>query len=531
MYRLLIVDDEQIVIDSIRFIVEKNFDNIVVVGGAKSGKDAIEMAEIFKPDIVFMDIKMSSIDGIEAIKEIRKRLKDVIVVIITAYDYFSYAREAVNMNVLEYILKPVSKEKIVESLNRALEVLDQKRQNIQREIEMVDKFKKIVPYLESQFIYSFLLENEAYNNLSFYEEVFGMNLGYGYIILLKIEEGPFSSEGNIKYSIKKYDNFNFAREILKGHLNCLVGNINLNRIIAYVPVPKDEEYLIRNKAIEISDKVKKELEDRYLISCRIGIGRPYDIENFLKSYEEADKALKMKGKERIVHFSDIVAHGELYDDYPLNKEKILIEKVVLGDETAVELIFGEIFDWMIYKYGGDYNRIKNRLFELMVVLLRFLSMHGFENVMAEQEKFKNIIENSNAKTLKVNFVDNLIKIIFKMKKLRNENINKTIREVMDYIEKNYDKEITLDDIAKKVNLSYHYFSKFFKEETGRNFSDYLMEIRIEKAKEFLKDDPSLNIKEVSYMVGYRDPNYFSKIFKKIVGVKPTEYREWLLKLS
>ena len=113
-----------------------------------------------------------------------------------------------------------------------------------------------------------------------------------------------------------------------------------------------------------------------------------------------------------------------------------------------------------------------------------------------------------------------------------ENINKgsvdhthhLIKKALEYIEENYSKDISLDDISKELNLSTYYFSKLFKEEKGENFVEYLTERRVEKAKELMKD-PSRSIKEISSECGYSDPNYFSRIFKKNTGMTPTEYKD------
>ena len=96
-----------------------------------------------------------------------------------------------------------------------------------------------------------------------------------------------------------------------------------------------------------------------------------------------------------------------------------------------------------------------------------------------------------------------------------------------YIEENYHGNITLDDAARQVNMSYHYFSKFFKESTGRNFVDYLTDLRMKKARQFLQET-GMNIKAISREIGYSDPNYFSKAFKKYTGLTPTEYRHSVL---
>ena len=115
MIKLLIADDEYLVLDSLKMIISKNLDEVEIVGTAGSGREAIEKALVLKPDVIFMDIHMPGIDGMEAIRQIKAANSNALFVIITAYEFFDYAKEAINMGVSEYLLKPVSKNKVIEN--------------------------------------------------------------------------------------------------------------------------------------------------------------------------------------------------------------------------------------------------------------------------------------------------------------------------------------------------------------------------------------------------------------------------------
>ena len=125
MYKIMLADDEGIVIDSLNYIIEKNFGEECLVKFAKTGRKVIELAESFRPDIAIMDIQMPGINGIDAMKEIREFNKSTIFIVMSAYDKFDYAREAINLGVLEYLNKPVEQSKIVEVLKRAMRNIDE----------------------------------------------------------------------------------------------------------------------------------------------------------------------------------------------------------------------------------------------------------------------------------------------------------------------------------------------------------------------------------------------------------------------
>jgi len=530
MYRLLVADDEHIVVESIRFIVEKNFDNIVVIAEACTGKDAIEQVEIFKPDIVFMDIRMPGINGIEAIKEIKKRHPDTLVIILTAYDYFTYAKEALTLNVLDFLIKPIDKNKVVESIQKAIQILSRKMADVQNELVMKEKYRRLADYLEHEFVYSALLENDHYKRLVFYQEILNMDLHYGYVMLLNIDEsvsGTLSGEP-MRQSLEKQEIQDLFRMSLKSRTNCLVGAVTLNRGIAYIPVAQGtDEYVVRNQSIEIANKVKKELDAKLGISCPIGIGRALNVENLLKSYEEADKAIKLAqaaGDGGVSHISDIILPSETQDYYPLNKQNILIDRIVSGNTEEAKELFEELFNWMAFM-DKDVQKIKNRFFEISLDIFRALPAQGMANGrIVHQQKMMKTLELSDLTLLKMNFWRGILEITLDIKNQNEERRNELIEKVKHYVADNFSKDIKLNDMAKKVNMSYHYFSKFFKDETGHNFTDYLANIRIKEARKLFHED-TCSIKEVSVQVGYKDPNYFSKIFKKMVGLTPTEFRE------
>ncbi|MDI6914309.1 MAG: response regulator [Desulfitobacteriaceae bacterium] len=530
MYRLLVADDEHIVVESIRFIAEKNFDNVVVIAEAGTGKEAIEQVEIFKPDIVFMDIRMPGIDGIEAIKEIKKRHPDTLVIILTAYDYFTYAQEALTLNVLDFLIKPIDKSKVVESIQKAIHILARKMADVQNELAMKEKLRRLADYLEHEFVYSALLENDQYKRLEFYQEILNMDLHYGYVMLLNLDEsvsGSLSGEP-MRQSLKKQEIQDLFRMSLKSRANCLVGAVTLNRGIAFIPVVQGmDEYAVRNRSIEIANEVKEALDTKLNMGCAIGIGRAYNVENLLKSYEEADKAIKLAqaaGGGGVSHISDIILPSEIQDYYPLNKQKILIDRIVGGDTEEAKELFEELFNWMSFM-DKDMRKIKNRFFEISLDILRALSAQGLETGQIEHQRWiMETLESRDLTLLKMNFWRHILEITLELKSQREERRNELIENVKHHLAANFSKDIKLNDVAKEANMSYHYFSKFFKDETGHNFTDYLVNIRIKEAKKLLDED-ACSIKEVSVQVGYKDPNYFSKIFKKMVGLTPTEFRE------
>jgi len=531
MLKIFIADDEQIVIDSIKFIIEKNNVKADVIGFAKSGREAVEKIIDLKPDIVFMDIRMPGINGIEAIKQIKDQYKDILFVIISAYEYFNYAKDAIELGVIDYLLKPLNKSKIIEVITSASDIISEKKVRIAKELELREKLNKILPYIEGQFLYSQLFNESDLNELSFYEDIFHMKLNYGYIILGNIiSDEKLNNENNLLISIEKQKFFDYFKEVFKDLTKCIVSAPLINSIFAYIPVEDNiNSYEIKNISIDLAKKFLDYIGEELKIQYKLGIGRPYYIENFINSFREAEIATKITNKDIIMHFDDAAIVLETSRDlYPAGKENIFLDKIISGNLEQAIIIFNDIYEWMILNYGKDIDKLKSRILEIITNIKRAIPYYSEKIYYLESEYYLDLLKTTDVEEIKLKFISNLRGLFENINIIKGKEINNITGKVIKYITENYNKNITMVDAAKEINMSYHYFSKFFKEQTGENFVDFITNFRILKAKEMLKDE-SQTIKEIAYNIGYSDPNYFSKLFKKSTGLSPTEYR--LLNIS
>jgi two-component system response regulator YesN len=214
-------------------------------------------------------------------------------------------------------------------------------------------------------------------------------------------------------------------------------------------------------------------------------------------------------------------------NYPIEKERDLLRLISLGDKAGSQKVLNEIFGHIFFSTGGDFEVIKARILELVVLLSR-AALEGGADVeqifglnyryLNEIHSFKTIEELTYwLSKIMMRFTD----CVFNLTGVKHVDV---IYRAVDYVKKNYMKKITLEDVASHVYLSPAYFSKIFKEEMSTNFNNYLNRVRIEMSKNLLMDD-SLSLVDISNYVGYEDQSYFSKVFKKMVGVSPGKYRE------
>jgi len=531
MYKVMIADDEKVAIDSLQFIIEKNFPDAEIVSTARSGREAIEQAEENVPDILFMDIRMPGINGIEAIREIRKRHTQIVIIVLTAFDQFEFAKEAVNLGVMEYLLKPVSRVKVIEVVGKAMARIRAEEEKRRLEQEMKEKLEYAGPIMENGFVYSLLLFDDNSKELFDYKRIFDIKEDGGYILTVEFVDGTTGeNEGNkIGYSFRGEQFYPFLNDTVKALVKCIVGPVMLNRVVVVVPTDAKDEFACRLEAINLAETLLLRLSENLDCGLKIGVGKVYPRFDMLSSsYEESLKALRYLQGAGVMHFMDIAAHAtEVGSGYPEYKEKLLLQKVSVGDTPESVNALGCIFDWLVREYGDQPLKIKNKLLEIIFLINHMSWEYEPGGGTSGDDFLEEMLSIGDLGELRLWCRKRVENVIAQVNSYRDYRAGGLTKRAKEYIKANYSKAITLEDVAREINVSPQYLSKLFKEETGENFIDYLTGIRIRIAKSLL-EGVDASIKEICYSIGYSDPNYFSRIFKKIVGLTPTEYKDEFL---
>ena len=528
MYKIMLADDEGIVIDSVKFIIEKEFGDQCIVEFAKTGRSVIELAESFRPDIAIMDIQMPGINGIEAMKEIRSFSKNIIFIVMSAYDKFDYAKEAIKLGVMEYITKPMERTKIVDALSRAMRQIDADREKRSNELLIKEKLEMIEPIIESGLVYNILLKEHFKEDIESYMSILELDAQYGYMMAIVCgdEQRGNHMTNAIGSSIRISGKYSEIRNSLKEYFKCVVGSIMSNKIAVFVPC--DEHFEDYNERIELINRARelvRELRKGTDISFRIGIGAIRPIKDLSESYQEALKAL-VATTGSVAHVDDLPIGCEYEDNYPIDLEKSMFDRIERGDADKALEASDSYFEWMRETQSSSVMAVKLKILEfvLRAETLAYQSGGQTYRFNARDEYLPQIIEMSDFDQMKSWFLNKISEACKNILSKKEERSNSIIEQAKIHIRENFAKDISLDDVSRTVNISPYYFSKIFKEETGVNFIEYLTNIRIDKAKELLsRTDHSM--KEICAMCGYSDPNYFSRSFKKNVGVTPTEYKE------
>lgn len=309
MYRILIADDEGIMLESLKTLIQKNFPLECEIECVKTGRAAVEAAERFKPDIAFLDIQMPGLNGIQAMQEIRKYNNYTLFIIVTAFDRFSFAKEAINLGVIDYLTKPVNHKVIVDVLMRAMKIIDENRLKVSDDRKVRERMAAVIPIIESGFVFSILLQDDFSGRSEMYKELLDIREDYGQVLV--VEWGDEERDGQLSNpvgaGVKAFAQESVFRGFLRESFDAVPGPIICNRIIAYLARSENssdeqERSLVIAKALHTIRRMKAVLDFRY----RIGFGSVHPFSNANESYKEALTALYECGRT-VCHFDDYSA--------------------------------------------------------------------------------------------------------------------------------------------------------------------------------------------------------------------------------
>lgn len=518
MYKILVIDEEMMVIDSLKKIINYNLNEANVVGYANTGRDAVEKAKKIKPDIIIIEVKLSCFNGFDTIDLIKKIVPKVHVVILSAYDNFDFAREAIALSVDDYLLKPINKTVLIHSLKRVIHMIKEDKQNKEDETERNLFIDNTVEFVEYSFIYSILFKGNSNEDILRYKKLLNLS-DHGYIMnieLINSDDYRSASENKLE---SKYE---CLKKVISKYHRSIIGPQILNRIVIFILDDDIDTNSDKQKveSTELANIITMKLKKVYNVDAMIGIGNSYDISNMHLSYDEAIKSLHYGySNNSPIHIRDLGKKTQInYMNY-YDIEQRLLESIKLNKNKSLDL-FAILLDMLTTLKVDDR---KNKIMELLVI-----ASYTMHNLSQNEEQFINYSRYfEEIQEIKDNEIASwaLSKFQYILKSMRvskEDKMSNITSMAIKYIEEHYNEEISLYDVSKYVSVTPQYFSKLFKDETGYNFVEWITNTRVKKAKD-LMNNKDKTIKEVCYMVGYHDPNYFSRIFKKIVGVSPTDY--------
>ncbi|HEX2945025.1 MAG TPA: response regulator [Clostridia bacterium] len=537
MFKVLIIDDEPIIRKGLRNIINwKNF-GCEVCGEAADGLEGIDLIRKLLPDIIVTDIKMPETDGLTMLREIKDSVPDSKIIILTGHRDFDYVHEALKIGAFDFLLKPSKIEELTSVITRAVKELKFKKERSEEFEKLNVLFKQNVSVLREKFLYDVIYEiNTNEDDIRQKFELFNIKNNNFHMLIIQNDSDDSNDSDISQYDrhLYQFGIINMFNEVFTDTFDVI--NVTLNNIgLAFIVMLKDET----ENTVELIDKKCSYLQD-IICNCfgftvTIAVSAEgCKLTQLPQKFKECREALEHKfymGSNSIILHSDINTFFKYDDNSMLEKlQKALIEGIKSGNEQSVRDRLKDIY---IYVKTIDPSRkefIKNFYWNLISSInnIRTSLMSGDSDKKLEYSELGGLyglIEKcTNSDELNTLLDESARSVTSKVNSYNNKSIKLILRKAVEYLQNHYNEQITLNEVAEHTFVSTYYISRMFKKEMGKNFVDYLNEIRIEKAKEMLRD-VRYKTYEVAEQVGIPDAHYFSKLFKKYVGVTPTEFRE------
>jgi two-component system response regulator YesN len=533
MFKVFLVEDEIVVREGIRNTIHWEQYGFIYAGDASDGELALPLIRQIQPDLIITDIKMPFMDGLALIELVRTELPRTKIVIISGYDDFSYAQQAISLGVEQYLLKPILKEKMVEILNE----LHNKMEAEQQQQEYLAKFQR-----EAQ-------DYEMFSRRRFFEQIVAGGLSVSEICetakALGIDvNAPFYNTVFFSLNSAEYDGStpesytdalavvqDNIRQYTASHSELILFNWNVTTNVVLVKGGQDDiEQLTRHCIENIQGCCDVAGCD---VDWHIACGSPVSRLSAIPAC--AMEASRILSYRYLCPEEHILTEESIQDFRKKDGSKEDTCKTEIDQECVRKFLSngaGEEIDRFIdqlLQSAGE-EAVSLPLFCRYLTLTVYFAANEYLNsIGCRADSFWSTeLRPSDSASTPEEARKIVRQIIEQAIKLRDSESKKQQRDLLtqaiEFIDEHYpDESISLDRVARKVNISPNYFSAMFSQEVGQTFVEFLTNKRIDEAKRMLRQTDKRS-SEIAFAVGYKDPHYFSFVFKKVSGCTPSEYR-------
>jgi len=532
MYRILLVDDEILVRDAIRENIDWKAMDCELVGDCDNGKAAAEFVQTHPVDIVLTDILMPYMDGMELSRFLHDNYPDIVIVIFSGFGEFEYAKKAIQYDVSEYMLKPVTAMElraVIEKMKKKVDQRREEKQKLERLTQTSENYQKNAIVIRSKALQAFV-DNTKTREESL-EELSGLRISleaacYRVAVFdldLYSDSMQLTSEKRQESALMSFVLFNVSDEIVSSENAGVAYQEGNNKVCVLFMGNRTREF--GEKIMKICEMIQTKLRELMALEVSIGVGSwARTQQELLVSHELADKAIGYRyllGGSLLIDMEEHPVENIRYSDD-------LMEKL----STALKAGKKENADSVLDRIAAEIKAARVDKSRACVYLQQIIrtaddtceDMLADSKLLSERETLlRRVTEQKSFDSAFALVKDHVGKIFQVLSDANSSSGQRQARLALDYIQKNYmDPDLSLNSICSYLNISTSYFSTIFKELTGETFTEVLIRTRMEKAKELLENTTMKNY-EIAEKVGFADPHYFGISFKKMTGCTPTEY--------
>ena len=526
--KVFITEDESLVREGLRDIIPWEKYGFEFVGDAPDGEMALPMIRRLKPDILITDIKMPFMDGLALSSVVSREFPDTKIIIISGYNDFEYARKAIELNVDQYLTKPITKTSIIAALSQTRKKIEDERE----QKNSLDRYEQDQKKFES-FQRRDFFEKLAEGSLSI-EQIYenarelGIDInadGYNFVIF------TVQSVDEINYSIEAANVLDDLRNSFLRYPNYILFRCN---ILSYAVLITGDADNISELTTHCTDTIKARCSNsEQQLNWYISVGTPtYRLSSLAQCYADANHILAYRHIMpdcRIFTAETLSDEGtsektEGFDlDDPASIDPMIIRNFIqTGIRDEAEVFVGKYLE----NFRGAQN--STLFIHYLIISARINTALVLQELGCSNDEFLKQIPPIDRSMSPDDLRRYLISVLSTAIDMRDSESTKQNGDIVEsaikYIDKNYtDENISLNSVANAVNISANYLSALFTQRTGESFVDYITAKRMLKAKQLLRHS-SKRTGEIAYEVGYKDPRYFSFVFKKTQGCTPKSFR-------
>lgn len=541
MLKIFLAEDEVIVRETIKRMIPWENLGFELVGEAADGEIALPLLIRQQPDLLITDIKMPFMDGLTLARLAKKEVPGLKVVILSGYDDFNYAKQAINIGVEDYLLKPITKNALIERLTE----IRSRYEDEKTQREYYEKFHREMQAYEKNSSRDFFeaLVSGSLDMMELYKraEKLGLDIvaeSYNILIFTMNCNEDFSGQRE-GYSSWEAESLEMLEKFFTGHPFAMLFRSN---VFSYGVLIKGEKNSIRENTricIEEIRKIfdRKEDNKEWFVAVGESVERLSQIQ---KSYHSASRAFSQRYlyDEKVLYYEEMLA---MEKKDVTNDDSEYLQKVdvnALNPTILQKFLSNGLLEEtknfvQDYFYAIGQEPMESVVFRSYVILnvrfsvLSFLKELGCDTKTLEPEDTEKILaESGRNMESTIAYAEKLVSQAIQLRDRNSGNKNRSIlKTAVDFIDQHYmEEDMSLNKAANAANVSANHFSALFSQNMGQTFIEYLTSLRMDKAKEYLRCT-GMRSSEIAGEVGYKDAHYFSYLFKKTQGMTPSDYRK------
>ncbi|NLE15470.1 MAG: response regulator [Spirochaetales bacterium] len=530
-YTILLVDDETAVREGIRSRTPWERYGFCVVGEAGNGIEALELVEELHPDVVITDIRMPYLDGIELIQKIRLTHPTTTLVILSGYDEFTYAQQAMRYDVSEYVLKPVSVEDLCNLLKRLGKHLDEEIKRIQDQDRLNQVYQQALPLIREKFLVSLLTAVHPASDTALLAKAaeYGFNLDKDEFMVAVIETDHVMDD-----PLQTMAMFEIVEQVLKKEDGVLLFQFENQIVIIFSSQSHGLDHydsVFRKQTYRKAEQLQAYLQ-KYSFQAVLGVGTLVHSPSSIKqSYHQALSALNYSScypEQTLLFISDLekLPVEEHQQQLEALKANVLVA-VKMGSEEQVNEAVNQLLGEQLASL--DLEQLQALLLELVFSLQDLAHAYGYTLFSLVEGEGRNLFSELATLSTLGKAKRYLARLCLLVRQAiagqRAQSHIQFIGQAKSLIAKHFTESgFGLEEICEMIGVSPSYFSSTFKKEVGISFVQYLTALRMDRAKELLIKTEGKTY-EIAQAVGFAEPNYFSFCFKRHVGLSPSQFRQ------